>query len=238
MSTNSLLALAEARGVSRLCHFTPSLNLPHILRDGCVRPTSELTADVRACFEQTDLSRLDGHPDCVCCSIEYPNVYYLAQARQRGRFRSFPDWAVLLLACDVLDRPGVLFSQRNAAAGGGRNLIPSASGFLRCYETPVTGAGGATFSRSSTHLLACPTDVQAEVLVPGPIGINDLIGVVFPSITQARSELARLRIVGLSLGDRTLIIAPAMFERDALRRAIQGGRRPEEVQWNEGDRHG
>jgi len=222
---------ASARGVTRLCHFTPSLNLPHMLRDGHIRPTGDLSADVRACYNPTDLARLDGHSDCVCCSIEYPNAHYLARARQSGRLQHFPDWIVLLLAVDLIDRPGALFSPRNAAAGYGAHLRPAVDGLERCYAGEVTGARGYTFTRGECHLSACPTDEQAEVLIPGAIALSEVGGVVVSATSQARDELARLRIVDLSLGDIPVLVGPTFFDRAALSRSIRGGARPAEQPW-------
>lgn len=218
-----------------MCHFTPSLNLPHILRDQRIRPTSSLATDVRACFSPTDLARLDGHPDCVCCSIQYPNGFYLARARQSGRLQHFPDWVLLLLPVTLIDRPGVLFSPRNAAAGFGAYLQAGKAGLDRCYATSVTGAGGNTFTRGPNHLPECPTDQQAEVLVPGEISIDDVAGIAVASVAQARREFARLRTVGLSLGRVPVVIAPTLFDRNRLSSCIRRGTVPIEEPWEPTD---
>ncbi len=226
-------ASATAHGATRLCHFTPALNLPHMLRDGQIRPTADLADDVRACFNPTDLERLDGHPDCICCSIQYPNGFYFARARQSGRLRHFPDWVVLLLPLTLIDRPGALFSPRNAASASGGYLQAGEAGLDRCYAPSVAGAGGNTFSRGPNHLPGCPTDQQAEVLVPGDAPITDVVGVVVASETQARSELARLRMIGLSLGDIPVVVAPTFFDRNGLSASIRGGRPPVEHLWED-----
>ncbi len=231
MTTPASLALA--RGVTRLCHFTPSLNLPHIVRDGHLRPTADLSADVRACFSATDLERLDGHPDCICCSIEFPNAHYLARARQQGRLAHFPDWIVFFLDPSLLDREGVLFSPRNAAAGYGAHLRPGSDGLERCYAPAVVGAGGRTFTRTSFHLAACPTDEQAEVLIPGHVSVDHVWAIAVRDDSQARREVARLRAVGLTLEPVPILIAPTLFASGPLSAAIRGGERPTETLWNE-----
>lgn len=222
-------------GATRLCHFTPALNLPHILRDGRIRPTAGMSDDVQACFNPTDLERFDGHPECVCCSIEYPNAFYLARARQSGRLKHFPDWIVLLLPLALIDRPGTLFSPRNAAAGAGAYLQPGEDGLDRCFAPSVRGAGGYTFTRGPSHLAGCPTDQQAEVLVPGDVPRAQVSGIVVASEGQARAEVARLRTVGLSLGDIPLIVAPTFFNKNVLSSSIRGGTRPAEQLWEEGE---
>jgi hypothetical protein len=233
MTTNrGPLDVALTAGVTRLCHFTPSLNLPHILGDQEIRTTSELTADVRACFSPTDLQRLDGHPNFVCCSIEYPNLHYLARARERGRLAHFPDWLVFLLDPTLLERSGALFSPRNAAAGHGAFLKPGIEGLEECYAPAIEGAGGYTFTRSPSRLTACPTDEQAEVLIPGSIALDHVLGIAVRDETQAKAELARLRIAGISIQAVRLIIAPVLFDRAALSSAIRNGQRPTETPWN------
>jgi len=229
----TLTTRAAALGATRLCHFSPALNLPHMLRDGQIRPTAALSEDVRACFNPTDLIRLDGHPDCVCLSIQYPNGFYLARARQSGRLQHFPDWIVLLLPLALIDRPGALFSPRNAAAGFGAHLQAGEIGLDRCYAPSVVGTGGTTFTRGPLHLPGCPTDQQAEVLVPGNVPMADVSGIVVASATQARTELARLREIGLTLGDIPLIVARTFFDRNGLSASIRGGRPPVEQLWED-----
>jgi hypothetical protein len=226
---------AASRGATRLCHFTPALNLPHMLRDGEIRPTSAMTADARACFNATDLLRLDGHPGSVCCSIQYPNGFYLARARQSGRLQHFPDWIVLLLPLALMDREGALFSPRNAAAGSGAYLQSGEAALDRCYAPAVAGTGGNTFTRGPNHLPGCPTDQQAEVLVPGAIPIGEVQGIVVASPSQARAELSRLRAAGLSIGDIPLIVSPTFFDRNMLSTSIRGGSRPVELLWEDED---
>jgi len=74
--------VALDREVSRICHLTPSRNLVHIATGGDgLLSTQALQAAERREFHQQDLERLDGYPDFISCSIEYPNAWYL---RSRG----------------------------------------------------------------------------------------------------------------------------------------------------------
>lgn len=70
--------VALDREVSRICHLTPSRNLVHIATgsDGLLSTQALQTAERRE-FHQQDLERLDGYPDYISCSIEYPNAWYL-----------------------------------------------------------------------------------------------------------------------------------------------------------------
>lgn len=74
--------LVVGRGVTRLCHLTPFVNLLQIAQGSSLRSVTELSQDHRAAFDQQDLERLDGHPDHISCSVQYPNVWYLRSRRR------------------------------------------------------------------------------------------------------------------------------------------------------------
>ena len=80
-----------------------------------------------AIFHATDKDRLDGYPDHVCCSIQYPNAWYFKRARASEIL--FLDWVVLLIRAHCLWQPGAKFCPRNAAAGHGRLVRGGLAGF-------------------------------------------------------------------------------------------------------------
>lgn len=219
-------------GVSRLCHFTPSRNLPHIFRDGQIRATQDLDYDVRAVYNPTDLARLDGHRDRICCTIQYPNAYYWAQAKDQGEARLFPDWVVILLNPDIAADPGTLFCTGNAARQYGATARPGSDGLLAAYAPSVVGSGGRTFSRGPSHLPACPTDLQAEVLVPGPVPMSSVSAIVVGTSEQAETEVARLTQLSLPTDRVAWVVAPLFFQRYQLASAIQRGVTPAETKWS------
>lgn len=235
MSATTLAEVFAKHGVNRLCHFTPSRNLPHIFRDAQLRATKDLAEDVRAVYAATDLARLDGHRERICCTIEYPNAYYWAKARVEGEARLFPDWVVLLIDPDVALRPGALFCTGNAARLYGATARSGADGLMAAYGPAVTGSGGRTFSRRPSHLDACPTDLQAEVLVPGPISLDALKAVLVDTPDQAATEVARLNRLSLPVDRVRWVVGPTLFQPLALTSAIQGGRRPDEEDWHPGE---
>jgi hypothetical protein len=222
------------RGITRLCHFTPSRNFGHIAAGGAVvLSTKKLTEDERAVFNASDLERLDGHLDHVCCSIEYPNAWYLSKAM--GQERIFRDWLVLFLSPLLMLRKGTLFSPRNAAAGRGTNLRPGLDGFLRLYESRVTGARGITFTRTPAHLASAPPDQQAEVLIPDSITVGDILGIAVRDEEQVKNEIVRLRLIGVDAVRFTFVIAPTLFDKYSLDGHIRSGMRPKEVVYQTGD---
>lgn len=109
------------RGITRLCHFTQSRNLAHILGD-CVGILSRRRLESNDLpYNPTDPDRWDGCEHLVCCSIEYPNVYYFAKVREQDHL--FKDWVVLLIKPDFLWTPGTKFCPCNAATARGHTLV-------------------------------------------------------------------------------------------------------------------
>lgn len=223
---------ATKRGITRLCHLTPSRNLGHIAADCTgILSAARLKTDERRVFNPTDRDRLDGFPDHVCCSIQYPNAWYLKKAR--GRERLFPDWVVLLIRPHYLWARGTKFCPRNAAAGGGEDVAEGVEAFDSLYSTTVRGAGGKTFRRSSTHPSWLPTDEQAEVLIPDQVEHDDLLGVVVADEAQGRTEARRLAQLRVEVPP--IHIAPDLFDGYALSTKLRNGRTPEEVLMTRGD---
>ena len=117
-----ICAAAIERGISRLCHLTPLRNLVHIATGDGLLSTEQLADSDRRDFNRQDLERFDNRPDHICCSIEYPNGWYLRQ-RRRDLSRDtalFPDWVCLALDPKHLWADKTLLCPRNAAAQGGR----------------------------------------------------------------------------------------------------------------------
>lgn len=215
------------RGISRACHFTPARSLSHILADRSgIRPTRELSEEERKLYNPTDLLRLDGHTDHVCCSVEYPNGWYMDRARAAELL--FPRWVVLFLKPSVLSIPGTLFAPRNAAASS-VVLRQGTEGFDAMFPASNRGAYGNVFQRGANHLACSPTDDQAEVLVPGRIPVEDIIGIGVESAEQGVEERLSLEYCGIDAASLTFVVAPILFNKRALSAAIRRGARPDEV---------
>ncbi len=99
------------------------------------------------------------------------------------------------------------------------------------FAQHMSGTGGQTFVRSGIHLPCCPTDEQAEVLIPDRIQISDVLGVVVSSEDQAEREVVRLELTGIDLAVFRFTVAPILFRKHELSRAIRNGNPPEENLW-------
>lgn len=214
------------RGITRLCHFTPSRNLGHIATDRTgVLSARRLEADERRVFNPTDWQRLDGFTDHICCSIQYPNAWYFRKARQAERL--FRDWVVLLIDPRYLWSSGTKFCARNAAAKGGEYVAEGVTAFESLFAGEVRGAKGNTYRRSSAHPPWLPTDEQAEVLIPDLVDRSNLMGVAVADEGQGRLEVARLEQLGVEAFP--IYVAREFFDPYTLSTNLRAGEMPEEV---------
>ncbi|MDE2695312.1 MAG: DarT ssDNA thymidine ADP-ribosyltransferase family protein [Chloroflexota bacterium] len=224
---------ARRRGITRLCHLTPFRNLVHIASGDGLLSTKQLDDHDRATFNKQDLERLDGHPDYISCSIEYPNAWYGRQRRgDTARAASlFPDWVCLTFEPKHLWVDTTLFCPRNAAAEGGRLIRGGVEAFESLYEASVQGSGNRFFTRNALPS-ACPTDEQAEVLVRRHVPLNDIQHVIVLDEAQARRTFLGLRQLGLSDDLFRFRICPGVFDPYRLSRLLRSGTRPAEVDWD------
>ena len=222
---------AERRGITRLCHFTPSRNLGHIVEDPTgILASQYLREDEKSVFNPTDSERLDGHPNHVCCSIQYPNAWYFRTARHQERL--FLDWVVLLIDARYLWRPGTKFCPRNAAAEHGRLIREGAKAFEALFAATVEGAGGRTYTRGPSHPTFLPTDQQAEVLIPDQIERQDVVGIAVRDDAQAKREVAALKLLGQE--PPPIVIVPQFYDPDALSGLLRAGRVTDEREYATG----
>lgn len=168
---------------TRIVHFTPASNLWGMFRDRMVRTAEDLEAHSDS-YSITDPDRVDSHSGHTCCSFEYPNVYYLRKAKAKAPLVNYPDWVGLVLNRDLVRRPGTLFAPCNAAKAYGGYLCEGGQAMLDCWDNP---SRPGNFSRSPNHHPAVPTDLQSEVLIPGPIDFADLIAIVAPTAEQVQT---------------------------------------------------
>jgi len=225
---------AQKRGITRLCHFTPSRNLAQILTGKVgILSTRKLQDDERSVFAPTDLQRLDGFRDHISCTIEFPNAWYFDRARSNELL--FKDWVVLFIDPKYLWRYGTKFCPRNAAASFGSQVATGEDAFRALFAPNTVGAYGKTYVRTAGRLDCCPTDEQAEVLIPDVIAMGDILGVAVQSMAQAQNEIVRLKLLGIADGFLTslrFVVAPDLFDKYKLSEILKYGKRPIEKQIN------
>lgn len=218
-------ALRRSRA-TRLAHFTPARSFPHILRDGAIRSSKDLAESAPGQFTPTDHQRFDNQPDKVCCTFQFPNGYYLAQARNKPDHQNYPDWICLFLDVELALREGTLFAPCNAATQSGARLRPGPDALLELFSATSGG-----WPRGAGHLEGAATNVQAEVLVPGPIELTHVLAVALPSHEAVANELARLRVLNVEVPPLTWLVEPVLFDRNELSNRVRKGPPLTESAW-------
>lgn len=178
----------QRRGISRVCHLTQSRKLPHILKhlDG-IYSVDWLKQNAPDLFDANDKQRMDGLPDHISCSVEYPNVWYLKNATAREEL--FKEWVVLLIKPEVLWREHNRFCIRNCGAMRGNLVKEGYTGFVEMFQNEVSGAGGRVFPRTTQMLTCCPTDGQAEAMIHRQIPRDMIFGIAIPDKKRAEDEI-------------------------------------------------
>ena len=227
---DTIRAQVKRRGITRLCHFTPSRNLAHIATDSKgILASIHLEWNEKAVFNPTDIERLDGYPDHVCCSVQYPNAWYFKRAR--GQDSLFLDWVVLLINPRYLWRTGTKFCHRNAASEYGKLVKEGTQGFTALFAETVQGS--RIFRRGSRYPAFLSTDEQAEVLVPDLIQQEDVIGIAVQDDDQAKREELRLKLLGWDYPP--IVIVSEFFNPYELSQCLRNGKIPNERKHQHGD---
>ena len=215
--------ILKARGVNRLCHFTKLQSLVHILssEDG-ILASSSIRQDTK---NVTDTERYDGELDYVCCSIEYPNSWFLGKAKQKDADRVFREWVVLYIDLEILKRRPAKFCPCNASKSSGAYISSDMEKVGDIFAPAVTTF---RYPRSPQMLPCCPTDGQAEILIKGNIPRDFIIGIVTGNSEIAGQVYAMMK---------TCRINPIMLYKapDVLSTAwsnlIKTGHRPDEAKY-------
>ncbi|KEZ89277.1 DarT ssDNA thymidine ADP-ribosyltransferase family protein [Lacrimispora celerecrescens] len=179
--------ILTGRGVTRLCHFTKLRGLVHILSfDDGILASDSIRSDIK---NVTDIQRYDGELEHICCSIEYPNTWFLNKVIQRDTDQIFREWVVLYIDLSILEKRSSKFCCCNAAKDRGRYIFNDINkiGTLFDYRT-ATGR-----QRSNSMLACCPTDDQAEVLIKNNIPRDYITGIAVGNLDVAERVSAILK---------------------------------------------
>jgi len=221
---DSIREEAELRCICRLCHFTDSENLVSILSRGRgIRSTAFLQKVGIASSGPTDQWRWDGHPDHVCCSIQFPNAWCFSIRKERG----YAHGVVLFIEPFYLWQKGTKFCPVNAATASGRLIGEGPDAFRGVFAGRVEVR--RTFTRGPHHPNFLPTDEQAEVLVPNGIPRKHITGIAVRDAAQAAREHCDLLDQGIE--PPRLVVAPEFYEPRSLSGLLRVGEKPAETPW-------
>lgn len=215
----SAYEILKNRGVTRLCHFTNLARFVHIISSETgVCATANIDQDIK---RETDHVRLDGECGYVCCSIEYPNSWFLRKAMERDIEEVFRDWIVLCIDLDVLRIRKIKYSPCNASTGNG-NYIYSNEEELDMLFDPVC----VRMKRNPQILDCCATDDQAEILIENNIPREMISKIIVGNTVVAAQVYSILKVYGIR--DISIAVASDVLNTN-WSRIVRNGKRPEEM---------
>lgn len=180
------------RGVTRLCHFTKFQSLTHIITsvDG-VLASSSIRQDMR---NVNDTARYDGELDFVCCSVQYPNSWFLKIAMKNNSDRIFSEWIVLYIDLNILNYKKTKFCPCNASKENGAYINNNMDEIDSIFAPSVSTFD---YPRSPKMLSCCPTDGQAEILIENSIPREYIKGIAVGNEDVAGRVCSILKMYGV-----------------------------------------
>lgn len=216
------LEILKSRGVSRLCHFTKLQSLTHILSsDGGILASGSIRSDIK---NVTDKERYDGELDYICCSVEYPNSWFLKKAMQSNQDQIFRDWVVIYIDLNILKHRDTKFCPCNASKNHGNYISNQMENIEGIFANQLSTF---KYSRTPNMLACCPTDGQAEILIRDNIPQNFLLGIAVGNVDIAKRVYAMLRIYNIERID--IYISPDVLTPTWSNIVRQGNRPNEEL---------
>lgn len=209
------------KGITRLCHFTKSSNLPYILGTGDEEAngiiSNKAIRDSECKFlKLNDIHRYGNRPELICLSVEYPNFFFFEKSIEKEKESLLNDWVVLLISPSIINEE-TYFCPVNAAKNRGAHIGKGSRKFMELFNTEVLG-----LNRSVSMLPNIPTNNQAEVLSPDMIPKDKIIGLVFSSKKQARNEVLRLKLCQIELRNLKIYYSHEWFKRNSAYSIMQG----------------
>jgi len=167
------------RNIKVLCHFTHIRNIPSILSNGILPRTEVERRELQSNF--SDSFRFDRLLSWVSVSISFPN--YLMLYQKTGAL-SRADYCICLIDPSILWKRECLFSPRNAARNGLREIILQRGWSAAALEMMFDDIPMIPARAGRTLPDSCPTDPQAEVMVPEKIPAKSIVAIVVqPEVT-------------------------------------------------------
>lgn len=193
----------KLRGITRLIHFTPTINLLGVYESGFLYSRQELedldinATDILDYIQFNDQIRYDDKT-YINLSIERPNSYLFKRFIDNTKDIPYISWCVLSIDPKYIFERGTLFSVTNAANRHNQSTVGITGDF---HKFQMMFADRLTIVSSRTTRLvdriglcdAYTTHEQAEVLVNQPIPLADILAVSFPiqeKLVEAKASLA------------------------------------------------
>ncbi|WP_251391883.1 DUF4433 domain-containing protein [Mediterraneibacter agrestimuris] len=219
--------ILTTRGVTRLCHFTKFQNLTHIITsvEG-ILASSSIRQDTK---NVNDTARYDGELDFVCCSVQYPNSWFLKRAMQNNLDKIFREWVVLYIDLSILKYKNIKFCPCNASKENGAYISKNMDNIDSIFASTVSTFD---YPRTSKMLPCCPTDGQAEILIENSIPREYIKGIAVGNEDVAGRVYSILKMYGVEY--ISIYIAPDVLTTE-WSNMIKKGCSPNEIrcEWSE-----
>lgn len=174
------------RGIQKLIHFSPAVNLANILKRGLLS-RKELESKGLS-FSWTDEERHDGWLNAISLSIEHKNdlMFTIKKSSQAN-------WCILELAPEILWEKECAFFRGNAARNDLRRYriddLKKAIALDHLFDSSL---------RKPNCPPNCPDDVQAEVMVFEEIEPK-YINKIFVNFSMARIDVQDIQSMGIEV---------------------------------------
>jgi len=198
-----IIRLIREREITALYHFTTTINLLGMFSIGRICPRSEYDtlrnlADENLYgdyLDHMDELRLDGLNNYVNTSLSHPNVYLLQAYKSRKDLAHY-SWCILRLDPHLMERPETLFSMTNAASASAAEygIRDGVDGFNQLFSDEVITRKGQFTRRGLPP--EYPTDIQAEVLIPGAIDLDTVKAVYFETASDLHGCASAFKLMG------------------------------------------
>ena len=193
----------KRRGITRLIHFTTTINLLGIYESGFLYSRKELEdldinmTDILDYIQFNDQIRYDDKT-YINLSIERPNSYLFRRFINNTKDIPYISWCVLSIDPKYIYEQGTLFSVTNAANRHNQKVVGISGDFLKFQmmfadRLPIVTSRTERIVERTGLPAAYTTHEQAEVLVNLPIPVADIIAVSFPTqeqLVEAKASLS------------------------------------------------
>lgn len=229
---NKFNLFVKKRGITRLCHFTRTSNLPIIfgidnigsIPNGIISRQSVDDLDLFSSIEQpinyTDLDRWDGRKDLISTSIEVPNGHYLNTVIGREINNIFSDFCIILINPYIINEK-TIFCPGNAAIERYRFILKNNDNQfkgMKAFEylfSDVNNPKHGLIKRKNDLPNNYTTDEQAEVMIPNSIPVEYIDGVVFKNQETAIMERDKLQLCNvIDISHKKFYYSQNMFAKE------------------------
>lgn len=217
-------AVIKKRNITCLVHFTETLNLMSILREGFIYSISNLKYVSPESYDfiiNNDPNRIDNLPDYINLSIEFPNFYVFNVFRKRHTDPTI-HWCILKINPNLIYAKDTLFSVTNASSYSSKlyGITGDINKFNLLFVDRLilqTAIGTTVVRERNKFKDSWTTDVQAEVLIKDKISYSDIIEICFESKQNMIFTKSAFEIEGLNT--EKFNVAPHFFDKRILQPA-------------------